>query len=140
MADYVQRPHEVYGCSWLRWQMPHRFNGQPALLSHSFPGSGDYQAIAMNELERFGSRVRGTDMRLQDLDWAMIVETVLGRVLVPQPDRAPPPRPRRFPYAAELDFSRHTIAHAPPTLEEARRYMARVTEVEVPECRLSGPG
>ena len=72
-------------------------------------------------------------MRLQDLDWAMIVETVLGRVLVPQPGRAPPPRPRRSPYAAELDFSRHTIAHAPPTLEEAREYMARVTGVEVPE-------
>ena len=72
-------------------------------------------------------------MRLQDLDWAMIVETVLGRVLVPRPGSAPPPRPRRSPYAADLDFSRHAIAHAPPTLGEAREYMGRVAEVEVPE-------
>ena len=133
MADYVQRPHGVYGCSWLRWQVPHRFNGQPALLSHSLPGSGDYQRIAMNALESFGSRVRGTDMRLQDLDWAGIVETVLGRVLVPQFGRAPPPRPRRSPYAAELDFSRHAIAHAPPTLDEARECMAGVAGVEFAE-------
>ena len=72
-------------------------------------------------------------MRLQDFDWAMIVETVLARVLVPHPNKAPPPRPRRFPYSVELDFSRHRIARAPPTLDEARMYMAEVTGIEVPE-------
>ena len=133
MADYVQCLHEAYGYSWLRWQTPHCFNGQPALLSHSLPGSGVYQAQAMEELERFGSRVRGPEMRLGDLDWSMIVETVLARVLVPQHGRAPPPRPRRYPYSAELDFSRHRIVHAPPAMDEAREYMTEVTGVEVPE-------
>ena len=132
-ADYVQRPHEAYGYSWLRWQMPHRFNGQPALLSHSLPGSGVYQAHATEELERFGSRVRGPEMRLQDLGWAMIVETVLASVLVPQQGRAPPPRPRRYPYSAEFDFSKHRIVRAPPTMDEAREYMAEIMGVEVPE-------
>ena len=133
MADYVQRPHEAYGYSWLRWQMPHRFNGQPMLLSHSLPGSAGYQAQAMETLERFGSRVRGAEMRLQDLGWAMIVETVLARVLVPHATRVPPPRPRRTPYRADIDFSMHRIVRAPPTLDEARAYMAEVTGIEVPE-------
>ena len=132
MADYVQRPHEAYGYSWLRWQVPHRFSGQPMLLSHSLTGSAGYQANAMEELERFGSGVRDADMRLQDLDWAMIVETVLARVLVPV-TRVPPPRPRRFPYGADLDFSMHRIARAPPTIDEARAYMAGITRIEVPE-------
>ena len=135
MAEFVLRPYEEYGHSWLCRQVPHRFNGQPALLSHSFPGSGDYQRVAMEALEPFGSRVRGADMRLQDLDWAGIVETVLGRVLVPQPGRAPPPRPRRVPYEAELDFSKHVIANAPPSLAQARDYMERVTGFAVPEDR-----
>ena len=103
------------------------------LLSHSLPGSAGYQAQAMEELERFGSRVRGTDIWLQDLDWAMIVETVLARVLVPHATRVPPPRPRRFPYAADVDFSMHRIVRAPPTLDEARAYMAEITGIEVPE-------
>ena len=47
MADHVRRPHEAYGYSWLQWQMPHRFNGQPMHLSHSLPGSTEYQARAM---------------------------------------------------------------------------------------------
>ena len=89
----------------------------------------------MEALEPFGSRVRGADMRLQDLDWAGIVETVLGRVLVPQLGRAPPPRPRRVPYEAELDFSKHVIANAPPSLAQARDYMERVTGFAVPEDR-----
>ena len=103
------------------------------LLSHSLPGSEGYQARAIEELGRFGSRVRGAEMRLQDLDWAMIVETVLARVLVPQPGRAPPPRPRRFSYSAEFDFSKHRIVRAPPTMDEAHGYMAEITVVEVPE-------
>ena len=131
MADYVQRPHEAYGYSWLQWQMPHRFNGQPMLLSQSYPGSPEYQARAMETLERFGSRVRGADIRLQDLDWAMIVEIVLARLLDPLAARVPPPRPRRTPLRADIDFSKHRIVRAPPTLSEARAYMAETTGIEV---------
>ena len=53
--------YESYGYSWLRWQVPHRFNGQPMLLSHSLPGSMGYQAQAMETLVRVGSRVRGVE-------------------------------------------------------------------------------
>ena len=94
MGDFAQRPYEVYGYSWLRWQVPQRFNGQPMLLSDSLPGSPRYQESAMSALERFGSRLRGDEMRLQDLDWAMIVEIVLARVLVPTGAGGPPARPR----------------------------------------------
>ena len=64
MADYVQHPYEAYGYSWLGWQVPQRFNGQPMLLSDSLPGSARYQELAIDELERFGSRVRSHEMRL----------------------------------------------------------------------------
>ena len=122
MVDYVQRPHEAYGYSWLQWQMPHRFNGQPMLLSHSLPGSTEYQARAMGTLDRFGSRVRGAEMRFQDRGWAMIVEIALARLLDPLAARVPPPRPRRTQLRADIDFSRHRICRAPPTLNEARAY------------------
>ena len=91
MADHVQLPRESNGHSWLRWQAPHRFNGQPMLLSHSLPGSAGYQEQAMETLGRFGSRVRGVEeMRLQGLGWAIIVETILVRLLDPQAVRVPP--------------------------------------------------
>ena len=137
MADHVQQPRESYGHSWLRWQVPRGFNGQPMLLSYSLPGSAGYQAQAMETLGRFGSRdsrVRGVEeMRLQGLGWAMTVETVLARFLDPQAVRVPPPRPRRTRFAAEIDFSRHRIQRAPPMLDQAREYMAEMTGIEVPE-------
>ena len=134
MADHIQRPHEAYGHSWMQWQLPHRFNGQPMLLSHSLPSSTEYQARAMGTRERFGFRVRGGDeMRHQDLDWAMIIETVLARLLDPLAARVPPPRPRRTHLRADIDFSRHRINRAPPALSEARVYMAERTGIEVPE-------
>ena len=103
------------------------------LLSHSLPGSTEYQARAMETLARFGSRVRGgEEMRLQARDRAMIVETVLARLLDPLAARVPPSRPRRMRPTAEIDFSRHRITRAPPTLSEARVYMAVMTGIEVP--------
>ena len=36
-------------------------------------------------------------------------------------------------YSAELDFSKHRIVHAPPTMDEAREYMAEITGVKAPE-------
>ena len=74
-------------------------------------------------------------MRLQDLDRAMIVETILARLLDPLAARVPPPRPRRTQLRADIDFSRHRIGRAPPTLNEARAYMAEMTGIEVPEDR-----
>ena len=133
MSDHVQRPHGAYGHSWLQWQVPHRFSGQPMLLSHSLPGSTEYQARAMRTLERFGSKVRGDEMWLQDPEWAMIVETVLARLLDPLAARVPSPRPLRTHLRADIDFSRHRIHRAPPTLSEARVYMAEMTGIEVPE-------
>ena len=133
MADFDQRPYEAYGFSWLRWQVPRRFNGQPTLLSDSLPGSQRYQENAMSALERFGSRLRGNEMRLQDLDWAMIVETVLSRVLVPPGTGGLPARPRSAPVEAELDFSMHRIVRAPPTIGDAREYMLATTGLRVPE-------
>ena len=88
----------------------------------------------METLGRFGSKVRGVEeMRLQELDWAMIVETILARLLDPQAVRVPPPHPRRTRFAAEIDLSRHRIQRAPPTLDQAREYMAEMTGTEVPE-------
>ena len=63
----------------------------------------------------------------------MIVETILARLLDPQAARAPPPRPRRTRLTAEINFSRRRILRAPPTLDEAREYMAEMTGIEVPE-------
>ena len=109
--------------SCLQWQLPHRFNGQPMLLSHSLPGSTEYQTRAMGTLKRFGSRVRGGDEMLpQDLDWVMIVETVLARLLDPLAARVPPPRPRRTHLRADIDFSRR-----------ASTWPAEITGIEVPE-------
>ena len=115
--------------------VPHRFNGQPMLLSHNLPGSMGYQAQAMETLERFGSRVRGgAEMRLQDMDWAMIVDTSLARLRTgPRTARVPPPRPQRTRLTAEIGVSRHRIPRAPPTLAEAREYMAEVAGIEAPQ-------